>query len=196
MKRVLMVFLVMLLSGCASNKIFWSHADPSFSERIKEPVLIIGIAHRETVRKLYEDALVDSFGEKNISCIAGYKMMEQKGLVKHADIIEAVKQSEVASVLVTRLEDVNNSTTYSLASGKMYDTLDGLEQNALFFNPHPQVTNSQTTKMQLQSRLYDVESRKLIWSATSESKNPVMTKKYIKNLTDVTVKDIKKSGLL
>ena len=48
----------------------------------------------------------------------------------------------------------------------------------------------------LETNLYDVKTEDLLWSARSESTDPVMTREYYQKLIDLFLNDLKKDNLL
>ncbi len=53
-----------------------------------------------------------------------------------------------------------------------------------------------TTKVTLETSLYDVTTEKLIWTARSVSIDPVMTRKYYQQLIDLFLADLRSKKLL
>ncbi len=65
-----------------------------------------------------------------------------------------------------------------------------------FFQSRVPQTSATKTFVYLESSLYNVKTGQLLWSATVEAKDPVMTKDYMKKVTNLFIKDLKKEGLL
>lgn len=188
-------FCLFLLAGCASSRLVSSWSDPT-ATTLQGDVLVVAVTHQDTVRRLFEESYVTLFQNEGFTAVPAYTVTQGGKPVGYNDIVSAVKNTGAETLLVTRLSDVSVKTVEQLATGRKYDTLDSLEADPIFFNPVFKQSSSTTTRMKLVSRLYDVQSRKLLWSAVTESKDPVMTGDYINRLTRMIVADIKKKQLM
>lgn len=188
-------FCLLLLAGCASNRLVSSWSDPE-AGAVQGDVLVVAVTHQDTVRKLFEESYVTLLASEGYTAVPAYTVTQGGKPVDYKDVISAVQKTGAKTLLVTRLSDVAVKTVEQMATGRKYDTLDVLEADPIFFNPVPKQSSKTTTRMKLVSRLYDVQSKKLLWSAETESKDPVMTRDYINRLTTMIVADMKKKQLI
>lgn len=188
-------FCLLLLAGCASNRLVSTWSDPAAGV-LQGDVLVIAVTHQDTLRRLFEESYVNLLEGEGLDAVPGYTVTEGGKPVGYDNVVSAVKKTGVGTLLVTRLSDVSAKTVEQMATGRKYDTLDTLEADPVFFNPVPKQATKTTTRMKLVSKLYDVQSRKLLWSAITESKDPVMTSAYIDKLTSMIVADMKKKQLM
>lgn len=184
------------LGGCSANRVLTSHADPQMAGKIKGKVLVVTVSHRETPRKLIEESCVRQLSGLGIPAIPSFEVTVGDNPVTYDQAVAAIKKSGAATVLVMQLDSVSSKTIEQLATGSKYDTLDKLEVDPIFFVPQPKVTSRTTTRAKIVSRLYDVQSRKLVWSAVTESKEPVMTRSFADSLVKVILSDLQSKQLL
>ncbi|WP_163337486.1 hypothetical protein [Desulfopila sp. IMCC35008] len=189
------LFCLLLLAGCASNRLVSSWSDPA-AGTVQGDVLVVAVTHQDTVRRLFEDSYVTLLQGEGLTAVPGYTVTEGGKPVSYDDVIAAIGLTGSKALLVTRLSDVSVKTFEQLATGRKYDTLDVLEADPIFFNPVLKQSTTNTTRMKLVSWLYDVQSGKLLWSAVTESKDPVMTRDYINKLVRMIVADMKKKQLM
>ena len=106
-------------------------------EPLTGEVFVVGVAHRETVRRLVENSLVEGLMDRGVLGIASYSVMENKGEVKLDEVKSAIAASKAESLLVIRLADTTTVSLEQDATGQNYDTIDRLEIDPECFNPNP-----------------------------------------------------------
>ena len=198
----LVFVFVFFLFGCgARNKMTESWKDPSFAGPVKGRVLAVGVAHNDTIRRLFEDSLVANLKAENVDAVSSYTIDDDGVEPTEAAIKAVVKQAGAAFVLVTHVAGSVEKSQYFPALG------------ATFVNPgyygglysyYPQVYNYvympaqiyDTEIVTLETGLYDASNGQLIWIGRSNAVNPEMTKKYYTSLTELFVRDLRKNNLI
>ena len=193
---LLTISVALLLSACSSSKLAKSWADPALQAPLTGEIFVVGVTHQETMRRLAEDSLVEGIMAEGGKGAASYTVMENKGEVNLEEVKSAVLASGAASLLVVRLADTATVTLSQDATGQNYDTIDKLERDPSFWNPNPKQSVRTTTRLTLLARVYDVETKQMVWSAHAHFVDPVMTKKYTDNMAKLFIKDLKAQGLL
>ncbi len=187
------------LTACASNHLLSSWVAPAANGKKVEDVLVIGVFRDSLARQLYEKSLVRELKKANVTAFAGYNVEAVKESITYDSVVKAAEESGAGSVLITRLAEVSSKTSTSKDSvGRIYTNLEDAPISADQLLLSPSVTNSSktTVKVQLESLLYDVATRKLIWSARSEVTDPVLSNRYLDTVTSLSVDDLKKKGLI
>ena len=192
---VLFVLIALGLASCSAKSIVSSWTDPAAGVQAGD-TLMVGVAHRDTVRRLFEDSLVEGFSKENVKAVASYTVAGTEETPDYDAILTAVARTGSKTVLVARLANVSEQTTVQRALGREYMVFEQAEMAPIFMNPTPAYATNSTVKVQLEARLYDVVTKKMIWTATSKVTDPVMTKKYIDKVTGLFLADLKKNGLL
>ena len=204
MKNEYLLFLILLtntlLSSCSTNRLLSSWNDESFEQSSIATVLVIGVTKNdETKRRIYEDTFVDSLNSVQTKAIASYTLKKQSIEPTEKALREIIKKTNAKTILITHLISDTEKDFYipsSLIIGtNSYDRL-----YSYFPFVHSPVASSgsyvSTNKVILETSLYDIETEKLIWTARTESIDPVMTRKYYQQLIDLFLKDLSKKKLL
>jgi hypothetical protein len=204
MKKIHTIALLLfctVLSSCSANRLLTSWNDSSFEEPSIAPILLIGIARDETKRRIYEDTFADSLTLLNTKSVASYKVSKQSIEPTENALREVVQKTGAKTVLITHMVSESEKEFYQPASiihGTNSYSTGGLYRyypfmyNSVFTSG----SYSGTTKVILESNLYDVKTEKLIWTARSESIDPVMTRKYYQQLIDLFLDDLSSKNLL
>jgi hypothetical protein len=70
------LLLLLLLAACAATTVdgTWSHPGTA-GQRIEGPVLVVGVAHDETVRRIYEDDMAAKQAARGIGATRSYEVV-------------------------------------------------------------------------------------------------------------------------
>ncbi len=198
---IITTFLICtLLNGCSSSRLLSSRTDSSFDNASISTILVVGIAEDETKRRIYENTFVGSFQAAGKKAVASYTVSKQSIEPTEEALRAALKKSGAATILITHLVHENEKSFYQptnmVIGTNSYPT--GL------YHYYPFIYNSvysagnyvSTTKVVLETSLYKVSTEKLIWTARSESIDPVMTRKYYQELIDLFIQDMGKNNIL
>ncbi len=196
----LVLFLGLMLSSCASNKLLSSWDDKSFEQHNLGKVLVIGVARNETKRRIYEDTFVSSLTHAGINAIASYTVTKQSIEPSEKSLREVVKKTGVQSVLITHLVSKNEKDYYQpsnviLGTNSYTPGLYGYYP-FIYNSVYSSGSYSSTTKVILETSLHDVKTETLFWTARTESTDPVMTRKYYQKLIDLFLHDLARKNLL
>jgi hypothetical protein len=193
---LLALLAALLMGGCSGARVGESWVDPGMSRATVEKVLVVTVARQGTVRKLFEKSFVDGFMEEGVEAIPSHLVIQKEGKPDYDSVLAAVSEVKAGTVLITRLANVVEKTNRSMATGNQYMVLERAPLEPIFFDPNPAFASKTTVKLKLESRLYDVASKKLIWSATSNLKDPVMTRKYIDSVTSGFLGSLRSNDIL
>lgn len=199
--RVAIQFLALLLfsvllSSCGTGKIVSSWSGAEIKAMSFDNILVIGVARNATTRRLFENSFVEDLQREGKNAFVSYKIETMKDNPTTDTIIQAVKETGADAVLLTRLNGAEEKTLTQESVGRTYMDLDSAPLDTVYFLPEQSTSTYTRVRVLLESRLYDVETKQLIWSATSRLKNPVMTKKYMEKATDIFIKDLKEKKWL
>jgi hypothetical protein len=196
-----LLFCILTLASCAGSKLLSTWEAESIDKYTLDQLLVVGIAKDETKRRIYEDTFVDSFTASGVNAVASYTVSKQPIEPDEKTLRDVVKKTKANFVLITHLVSANEQDYYQ--PGR---TLGGLNRPGgyglygyypfIYGSVHNSGGYSSTTKVVLESTVYDVVSEKRIWSAQSLSIDPVMTRKYYQQLIDLFLADLKRKNLL
>ena len=214
MKNLSPFFLILLcsflLSSCSANKLTSSWKNDSLGQYHLDTVLVVGVARDETKRRIYEDTFVSSLTEAGVIAVPSYTVGKQSFEPTEKSLQEMIIKSHATAVLITHKIGREEVEAYQrsavlIGSNNYYGTTgsDSYFGNTLY-GYYPFIWNSvapsgsyyEKIKVMLETNLYDVKTEDLLWSARSESTDPVMTRKYYQKLINLFLNDLKKDNLL
>ena len=199
--HVIVLSICVLLGGCSANRLLSTWKDPAVNTPLPAPVLVVGISKNATKRHIYEDTFVDSLNGVNIKAIASYTASKQAIEPSKDALKDVVKKTGAKTVLITHMVGENEKDHYQPALDR-YGSI--RHSNTGLYRYYPMIYSSvytpgsytSTTKVMLETNLYDVETERLIWTARSESIDPVMTRKYYQKLIDLFLNDLQRKKLI
>ncbi len=201
MKKVFLMFLyvplILSFAACSPKaKITSSWVDPSLNGYSANNVLVMGVSKDETRLKLYENVFVDLFAANNLHAIASYKVI---GTVSepNREIVEAtIKKTGASSVLITNVVD-RKSETHTIRGTTYYRPTGyyGYYGQA-FTRVHVSASDVTNTVVRLESRLYDVLTDRLVWSAQSEVINPQLLRTDFERIIGLLMANMKEKGII
>jgi hypothetical protein len=198
----MLLAVILLLGACgASVKMIGSWMDDSKAGYAIANVLVIGIIREDITRNLWENTFVELFGKENIKAQAGH--IVTGGQVIEPDqqsILAAVQKSGADTVLITRVVDRESETItrpgvvyygpepYYMGMHDYY----GHAYRAVYSPP----VNYRETTVRLESNIYDVATKKLIWTAQSEAVDARLLKTDYAKMVNLLLNDLRKKKLL
>lgn len=189
-----------LLSSCSTSRLLTSWENEAHKSYVIDHVLVIGIAKNETKRRIYEDTFTDSLVDSGINAVASYTASQQPIEPDEKQLREVIRKTNADSVLITHLVSANEKNSY-----QPHSTIIGTNSYSRgLYGYYPMIYNSvyqsgsylTKTKVVLETSLYDVKTEERIWTAQTESIDPVMTRKYYQQLIDLFLDDLKNKKLL
>jgi hypothetical protein len=198
MKKLLLMLGVSAFVACGPSTDIvksWKEPGVSFTPTGSEKVLVIGLVKDETSRRIVEDNLVKRI---KVSAVASYTILTEE-MVKGAkeDALEAhLKSGGFTHVLVSRLADVENETSYVPGTttahyggygryygygASMYSTPGYYQQEKHYF---------------VETAVYSIDPNKLLWTGTTETVNPSKMDKTINEIADAVTYQMQKEGFI
>lgn len=199
--QYLLIFLTSILLGsCSTNRLLSSWNDESYERSSIAPVLVLGVTkNNETKRRIYEDTFVDSLNGAQTEAIASYTLNKQSIDPTEEALRKVIKKTKAKTILITHLVSDTEKAFFVPSS-----VVIGSNSYERLYSYYPFIHNSvassgsfvSTSKVILETSLYDVETEELIWTARTESIDPVMTRKYYQQLIDLFLNDLTSKKML
>ena len=199
--KVFFLLTLLVLSSCSASRLLSTWQSKNIEQFTTESILIIGIAKDETKRRIYEDTFSDSFQATGVKAVPSYTVSKQPISPKENILRDIVAKSGCDSVLITHIVGATEKEFY-----QRHTMIVGTNSvsNYGLYGYYPFIYNSvysggsyvSTTRVILETSLYDVQTEQRIWSARSESIDPVMTKKYYQELIDLFISDLQRNQIV
>ncbi|MBU0944444.1 MAG: hypothetical protein KJ804_14530 [Proteobacteria bacterium] len=196
-----LLLVTLLVTSCSANKLLFSWTDKSLDQYRLRKILVIGVAKDETKRRIYEDTFVSSLTKIEVPAVPSYTVSKEAIKPSTEGLQEIIKRSEAGAVLITHLVGKNEEDALPPSLG-----LNAINTRFPYglYGYYPVIYHavysignySDNTKVVLETNLYDVRTEKLIWSARSQSIDPVMTRKYYQQLINLFLSDLEKQNII
>ena len=196
-KSILIVLVASLLAACASTIALNAWKDKGYDNTRLKKVLVVTGLQREADNQFLQDALVMQLKENGIEAIAGYTVFKGSGLPAKERVIKYAARNQVDSVLVSRITGENTEAVYHPPTAYAAPYPYYLYWDTYY--PHIYDRAGFTAKYKyyyLESNIYAVNNKELIWTAVAQAMDPQNMTKEIKVFANEIVSAIKRSALI
>jgi hypothetical protein len=201
-KKILTIIealFLLTITCCSATKLDSVWSDPHYQGGKLKEVLVIGVARKETNRRLFEDKFVAKLKTYGTDAIASYTIFPSEKKLDKAAVENQMKTLGVGAVLVTRLLDVKKKTEYvpttrfpprSYPSGWYGGYLTSYENvnSPGYFVGYDVVS--------LETNIYDTQTEKLVWSGLSTTALEDSVDKAIQSVINAIVKSLSNDHLI
>jgi hypothetical protein len=187
-----------LLAGCATTtRIDAEWQDAEFAGKtLAGPVLVVGMTRDDTLRRLYEDAMVAQLHGESIQAIPSYASMP-KALdgASSQRLLEAAHKAGAGSVLSSVLID-RESVQHVLVEPTPAWAWGDPDWYASYW-PHAYVRDVRTlSRYVARTNLTDAATGKVVWSARTSTDQPGDVEKEIDVFARKIARALDKTGLV
>jgi hypothetical protein len=187
------VAVAVTVAGCASTTMQSTWRDPGYSGAPFRKVFVLGqIARDVTARRLLEDALVTRMQAGGADAVPAWRHLPGDRQADEATFAASIAASGADALLMVRLLGIDTQTNISpgWVPGPGYGWYGAYSG----WYAVPQVTQYQIAVVE--TTLFDAQTKRLVWSGTSETFNPTSVQKDAPGFAEVIVSTLQKSGLV
>lgn len=196
---VVVTLLFLVLACCSTTTLDSVWRDPHYQGGKLKKVLVIGVARKETNRRLFEDQFSAQLKTYGTDAISSYTIIPSTEKLDKATVENEIKTLRVGAVLVTRLVNVKKEAEYvpttrytpqSYPSGWYggYSRSYGNVNSPGYFVGYEVVS--------LETNIYDTQTEKLIWSGLSTTVLEDSVNKAIQSVINAIVKSLSDNQLI
>ena len=202
MKLLLLLQVLLLLQACSTpTKLITRWHESDYAGPPLKKLLVIGGFRDELMRRMFEDQFVKELEARGEQGVASYVYIPDLKNVDNEQKLEAVvKKTGVDGVLITSLKSLDKEQTRMpprtdwVPSGYAGYGYYGYYQ-AMVPVTTPGYVRTDTIA-RLETRVFAVSDRKLVWAGNIESFNPKAPEKVVRQIASLVIGDMKKAGLL
>ncbi len=185
-----------MLAACALTEKTSEWRDPAYSGGKIDHILVIGVSPQVTVRRLFETTLVERLKQRNINAVPSYDFMAVDEKVSEESVKNAIEGKGFDAVLITHLVGVDQKELYVTSThqpihhtyyGYYSDIYDRVYQPGFY---------QRYDLVKLETRLYDTNTEKMIWSMQSSTIDPNSEDLLIKSNIGAVIEALAKQGLI
>jgi hypothetical protein len=188
-------------TGCAANG-SESAGDARLADRWQQQasaphapyraVFVVGVAHTDALRRMFEDEFTRQLQGQNVKGIASYRTMPP-GTPMPAEVVGAVRASGADAVIVTRLLKREQWRRGSFGPSD-YQSHYRAAAQSIYVPQAPIVYDTEVVT--LETRLFDAGREQMVWATTTELFDPRATEAQVARLVRAIVKDLQRATLI
>ena len=194
------IFLLVSVSCSKTNLIStWKNRD--YEGGYLNSVLLIMVSTDKANRRIFEDVFVRKFKKYDVKAVASTSVFPtEKAIDKDMIRTEAAEQG-MDAVFVMYLLSVGEKAIYRPSPtgpsiGSPASSMHGYDFQDIQNYAYDPGYHRRKKFVKFESKLYEIATDKLIWSATSETIEPKSTKDVINHLSKKVMKNLKEHQLI
>jgi len=194
------VLLLPLLAACAATTIDATWTRPEFAaQRIDGPVLVVGVARDETVRRIYEDDMAAKLAARGIKAARSYEVVAGVlDIDAHDRLLQAARSTGARYLLSTAVigQDLEQTVFYEPWPYPGFIGYHGW-YGAYWGMSWPARTEVRTYPVYIaQTALSRADSDRIEWTARTRTTAPSNVEKETRAFVDVILGALAKDGLV
>jgi hypothetical protein len=164
--------LVLLVSGCQNTSIRSAWFDTDFAGPPFRKIMVVGSINSVADGRVFEDAFAEKLRAAGVDGIPGYTVIADDARASDAPFAAAVVNSGAQGLLLVRLPGVDTRTqiTTTMVRGGMGWGRGSWGGPSRTVVPVQQI--SQYDLATVETKLFDVQTKALVWAATRSTFNP------------------------
>ena len=198
LQMLVFLLLVMTLTGCASISLQHSAKDATLPAKKYQKLLIVGITEKSERRQVFEEVFAGELQKRGVTAIPSYTITGVTEKLTWAAGEEAVKKTGADGAITTRMialkKDTSVNTGYVMTSHGFADGYGVHVTYATFMHQPVEVLLS--TKIAIETNLFDAATGRLVWTGTSSAVDPEGIITFSRGLAEVVFKTMAKDGLI
>jgi len=195
LRTLFLLLIALMLAACATTTIRSAWFDTSYKGGPMKRIVVVGVGGQVAERRVFEDIFAQQLKAAGVDGIPGYTVAPDETRKDDAAFASAVERTGAEGVLIVRLLSVDTRTQVSTA---MVPGPTWWGPATGFYGPiwFPQTQVSQYEIAQVESSLYETKTRRLIWSATTDTFNPSTVAQETPRFAAVIIGQLRARGLI
>ncbi len=194
-KKIFILFLSLLFVSCANTSITQSWLEKEQAKTYKHP-MILAITDSQQTRRIFEKHLVSGLKENNITATPSYTLLNSKQKIDREAVLNAIKGTEIDSVLVTYLISADSEMKYHNSPISM--GYSGNVENTMISDTLVATRGrySSTEIIILKNDLYDAQSKTVVWSVQTKTVAPHSIDEVVTDVTELLIGQLLDDNIL
>jgi hypothetical protein len=189
----------LIVAACQSTSIKSAWFDPSYSGGTMKKIVVIGVGGNVTNRRVFEDIFAQKLRASGVDGVAGYTVIPDDARAAEAPFSSAVERSGAQGALMVRLLGVDTKTqVYTTMVSGVGGFGPGWGPYGGMYGPswYPVTEVNQYDIATVETSLFDVKTRRLVWAATTETFNPNSVAQETPGYADLIIKQLAARGII
>ena len=197
----LLLALVTLVAGCQTTSIQSAWYDTNFRGGPMRKIVVVGSVNSVADGRVFEDIFAEKLRAAGVEGIAGYTVIADETRGTEAQFATAVASTGAQGLLLVRLLRVDTRTQVSttmVRGGMGWGWGGGWGGWGSPFGPSmvPVQQVSQYDLATVESKLYDVQTKQLVWAATTTTFNPTSVARETPGFAGVIIGQLAQRGII
>jgi hypothetical protein len=199
-RRAVALFLVLTTGVVAAAPKFvavWKAADVSRLNFLGKKVAALVITDDQSLQMSGEEALNRELTARGVNGLAAYRIIPREELKSAEKAKGWFERAGIDGVVALRPVSRDTERTYTPAiwSSSYYQTFWGYYGYG-WSGVYVPGSSSETTTIVVETLIFSVPQDRLLWAATSETKNPKQLQSFVKDLVTAAAGEMKKMKLV
>jgi hypothetical protein len=192
---VVVAFAAWLAVGCASTSIRSAWYDSSYNGGPMKKILVVGVRGTIADTRVFEDIFAQKLKDAGVDGVPGYLVLPANVPPGEQVWNAAVEASGAQGLLAVRLLGVDTRTqvtTTMMPGPMMWGPYGGWWGPAMV--PTPLVTQYDIASVE--TNLWDIKTRRVIWAATTDTFNPASVPQETPGFAGIIIGQLAARGLI
>ncbi len=191
----MMLAVVLALAGCAETTIRTAWLDPGYTGGAFHKIVVAGVQGTVADRRVFEDVFSNHLRAAGIDAVPGYQLIPDDAKGDEPRWNAAVQGSGADGVLVARLVRIDTRTQVTTALVPAPWVM-GTGPYGWYPGWVTMPDVRQYDVAIIETTLFDVRSRKVVWAATSETFNVSDVGRQAASMAETIIRELAQRGLL
>ncbi len=188
-----------LLAACQTTSIQSAWFDTTYRGGILQKIVVIANDGTTADSRVFEDIFTQKLSAAGVTGIPGYTTIPPAARQAEGPFSAAVAQTGAQGVLIVRLLRVDTKTQVStvMMPGPLWGPYGGF-YGGFYGGPrwYPATDVTQYDVATVESNLYDVNTKRLLWAATTKTTNPASVAQEAPGFADLIIGQLRARGLI
>jgi hypothetical protein len=194
----LMLALVIFVAGCQTTSIQSAWYDTNFRGGPMRKIVVVGSVNSTSDGRVFEDIFAEKLRAARVEGIAGFRVIADETRGAEAQFAASVANTGAQGLLLVRLLRVDTRTQVSttMVPGGMGWGWGGGWGSPFGPSMIPVQQVSQYDLATVESKLFDVQTKQLVWAATTTTFNPTSVARETPGFADVIIGELAQRGII
>jgi len=191
---------LVVLSSCGGTNLTYVWKDPRYEGGYLRSVMVVGVSEEVARRRLFEDVFVREFEKRGIKAVASIKVLGPDTQLTKDTVKAEAHSLGVDAVLATRLTGAREEAIYKPSSTSTMPSDYARSLDLYFYgsgghSAYPGMYSKHYV-VRLQTNVFDTDTEKLIWTASSQTVEPESIREIIESLCENVMNRLREDKLL
>lgn len=201
-KLIVLLIIILLLSvSCSKTNLISTWKNQEYTGGYLDSVLLVMVSPDKEDRRIFEGVFEKEFKKHDVQAVSSASVFPTEKEIDKDMVKAEAAERDMTAVFVMYLLSVGEKVIYrpsptGPSMGTMATTMHGYDFHTIQSFVYDPGYQRRKRYVKLESKLYEADTEKLIWSATSETIEPKSTKDVIDHLSKKIMENLKLEQLI